>query len=343
MSLHQSRLKIVIIADDLTGALDAAAAFCSTHTHVLVAVDLAAFEQALASEADVVAVSTQSREISPADAYTRVKWVVKQCTNCIIFKKIDSRLKGNIASELDALPNQPLLVAPALPSFGRYVASSHVCGLGVDSPIDIKAILGTHASTALIPDCREDHHLDTALADISEKTILVGARGLAYALAKKMGITNTTPAPLSASTAVVIGSTDPITLHQVESLPATLVQHLAAPSGVYNGTPLRTKIPVLQATTGTKMSPAAVGVNLALSFKPIVQQYNNFIVSGGATAEAVLSALDIKVLTLEGELLPGIPVAHTPCWRIVTKSGGFGHPSALLDIIGSKYTDSGEL
>ena len=56
---------LAIIADDLTGALDTAAPFAASPRGVAVASRPGALAAALAADADVVAVSTRSREIAP--------------------------------------------------------------------------------------------------------------------------------------------------------------------------------------------------------------------------------------------------------------------------------------
>lgn len=56
------------------------------------------------------------------------------------------------------------------------------------------------------------------------------------------------------------------------------------------------------------------------------------VLSGGVTAEAVLDAMDVEILTVEEEILPGLPLSAANGWRIVTKSGGFGAPSTLNDL-----------
>ena len=48
------------------------------------------------------------------------------------------------------------------------------------------------------------------------------------------------------------------------------------------------------------------------------------------TAGAVLEALGLNVLHLAGEALPGLPLVRAGGFAIVTKSGGFGAPDALV-------------
>jgi uncharacterized protein YgbK (DUF1537 family) len=64
----------------------------------------------------------------------------------------------------------------------------------------------------------------------------------------------------------------------------------------------------------------------------------SLLITGGDTALHVLSALDAEGIDLQEEVLAGIPLglmyggkAHNI--RIVTKAGGFGSSSALLEVI----------
>ena len=58
---------------------------------------------------------------------------------------------------------------------------------------------------------------------------------------------------------------------------------------------------------------------------------------GGETADAILGALGVGVLEVEGEILPGVPVSRMVLdgrtVRLVTKSGGFGDADALVAVV----------
>lgn len=327
--------KLIIIADDLTGAFDASAPFCSSQTLVLIATSPEHLPEALKRGADIIAVSSQSREIEPRAAYDKVAQIVSQIpSNTTIFKKVDSRMKGNVAIELNALPERPLLVAPALPSFDRLVKSGKVCGFGVNDPIDIAEALGEHASKSTIIDTHCTLDLDKAVANYPEH-LLVGARDLASALARKWGIENSTAEPLSGKIAIAIGSRDPITLGQIEALPASAYHHILAPDGIGSESSSDARIVLLQATSGPQpQSSLTVAKAFAKSFIPLTEHRDGLVLSGGATAEALLNALQLGVVELEGELLPGLPVAKSGNWRIATKSGGFGDVDTLCQLIG---------
>ena len=99
-----------VIADDLTGACDSAVQFANVGLRTVVSLDGPV-------EAEVVAYSTDSRDkpgVMPAIAGAP-----------IIFKKIDSTLRGNtradILAALDAYGFDTAVVNPAFPEMGRVV------------------------------------------------------------------------------------------------------------------------------------------------------------------------------------------------------------------------------
>ena len=113
-----------IIADDLTGAADAAAAYGPTHTScVILDVDFTW------PEADILSVNTESRYLAAEEAASAVTAAVVQALgqNRQVFKKIDSLLRGNVGPEVAAALASVsngrgrglALVAPAFPGTGR--------------------------------------------------------------------------------------------------------------------------------------------------------------------------------------------------------------------------------
>lgn len=311
-------LRLAIIADDLTGALDAAAPFAARGLRVEVALSPDTVAAAVASEAEVVAVNTRSREVAPELARAAAAQALAALPETALFKKIDSRMKGNIAAELSAFGYSRALIAPAIPAFGRMVRGGHVVGFGVDSPIAITL-------PGIVPDTVTNADLDAALAAHPD-ALPVGARGLAEALARRMTGAAPRPAPLAGPNGLfVIGSRDAITLAQVAAsgLPVT-----PAPNGIASAAPQG--IAILQATPGTApIPPTEVAANLARSIRT---PDGTLFITGGATAEAILSALGLTTLRLLGEAMPGLPVARAGDLTVVTKSGGFGDPQTLASL-----------
>ena len=55
----------------------------------------------------------------------------------------------------------------------------------------------------------------------------------------------------------------------------------------------------------------------------------DLVVSGGATARAVLAALGIRILRPVAELHHGAVVSHAGIRRVVTRPGSYGDPTSL--------------
>jgi uncharacterized protein YgbK (DUF1537 family) len=327
--------ELVIIADDLTGALDSAAPFAMRGISTVVALSPDVLEDAIATGARVVGVSTNSREIGADDARDAVRLAMSALpTGTRLFKKVDSRLKGNIAAELDAMPHGRSLLVPAIPSFGRWVKAGKLGGFGVSEPIDVASRVGHHASTASIPDTATQAEIDAALAFAHD--LLVGARGLAEAAARAMApqaLVPDTSLP-AAPTYCIIGSTDPITLAQVAFLRTRMPEanYIAAPNGVGPAhLPSPSPLTILQATAGAEPGNGlAVANALAETLLRLDPPSGSvLVVSGGETAQFILGRLRIHVLDLEGEALPGLPFARARDLTVVTKSGGFGAEDTL--------------
>ncbi|MDP9989096.1 uncharacterized protein YgbK (DUF1537 family), partial [Arthrobacter oryzae] len=120
-----------IIADDLTGAADAAAAYGPTHSSSVI-LDL----DSSWPEADILSVNTESRYLSAEDAAAAVTAAVVRALeqDRQVFKKIDSLLRGNVGAEVAAALGRVsegrgrglALVAPAFPGTGRTTVGGMV-------------------------------------------------------------------------------------------------------------------------------------------------------------------------------------------------------------------------
>lgn len=117
--------KLAIIADDLTGANDTGVQFSKKGLSTGVITDLDRIEEAL-KDLDVLVVDTESRFDIKEKAYDKVFKAAKILDkNNIdyIYKKLDSTLRGNIGSEIEAVMEaskaEIAIVVPALPQNGR--------------------------------------------------------------------------------------------------------------------------------------------------------------------------------------------------------------------------------
>lgn len=122
-------IKLLVIADDLTGALDTGVQFAKKGIPTEVRIE-GAGKSLYAQEAGehaVVVVDTESRHISPEEAFVRVRDAArwgKAAGAAGFYKKTDSTLRGNIGAEIagliDGCPSDlPLIFVPAFPALKR--------------------------------------------------------------------------------------------------------------------------------------------------------------------------------------------------------------------------------
>lgn len=118
--------KLLIIADDLTGANDTGVQFAKKGIPVFVHTGTPGDLQGLADGFQVLVVNTESRHLAKHEAAERVKRVVELGIEAGIthfYKKTDSSLRGNIGSELEALMvtsgSRVLPFVPAYPKLQR--------------------------------------------------------------------------------------------------------------------------------------------------------------------------------------------------------------------------------
>ena len=121
--------RILVLADDLSGAADCGIAF--TRSGLSAVVILSEGPAAVTRAApDVLAVDADSRRLPPeAAAAINARMARRYLSDDLVFyKKIDSALRGNVAAELAALT--PLaglaIVAPAFPATGRVTRGGRV-------------------------------------------------------------------------------------------------------------------------------------------------------------------------------------------------------------------------
>ena len=121
-----------IIADDLTGANDTALQFKlnGADTNILLNENVSEIQEHIPQ---AWAISTESRNGTPACAFDKVKKAIELFTDKInpdfFYKKIDSTVRGNIAVEvisaLEALDWDAAVIMPAFPSEGRTTVGGY--------------------------------------------------------------------------------------------------------------------------------------------------------------------------------------------------------------------------
>lgn len=117
--------RLAIIADDLSSATDCGAQVVRSGLSVVVPFGGYSLPTQ-AHTAQVISIDTDSRSLSAARAYSKVKMATEQLvaegwTN--FYKSVDSTLRGNIGAEIEAVLEvvKPdcAVIAPAFPKYGR--------------------------------------------------------------------------------------------------------------------------------------------------------------------------------------------------------------------------------
>lgn len=117
--------KVLIVADDLTGALDSAVQFATRDVKPAVTIAGGRGER-IETDSPVRVIDTESRDVSADEAAARVADALDlvQCdTATLAYKKIDSTLRGKLGAEIATVSrrlHRPLiLIAPAYIEAGR--------------------------------------------------------------------------------------------------------------------------------------------------------------------------------------------------------------------------------
>ena len=113
--------RVLVVADDLTGATDTGHAFATRDEATRVAVR----PDSAVVESTVRVANTDSRYVDPRTAAERVTRAVDGFDG-LVYDKVDSTLRGNVVAEADAVMDATDarfgVVAPAAPELGRVTA-----------------------------------------------------------------------------------------------------------------------------------------------------------------------------------------------------------------------------
>jgi D-threonate/D-erythronate kinase len=221
-----------ILADDLTGALDSAAAFGAGVPVYLdqppldLLADSPAYSRSATHESSAVSVvATATRDADRATLPGALAACAPWLRDAgLAFKKVDSLLRGNTLEEVRWLAVQGgftrVIMAPAFPAQGRYMLRDHLAVIPASEPPDAQHIQGENVRTALqntawpagcelvLPQVASDADLDGLCAHYLQadgRTLWCGSAGLAAALARRWGCTQSVED--NASSAISAGST----------------------------------------------------------------------------------------------------------------------------------------
>ena len=349
--------RIAIIADDLTGALDTASPFACRGAKTFCFTEPAAIDISVAEGADVISVSTNSRNLPSDHAATKVNAVaqsIRALSPDIVLKKIDSRLKGNVAVECDAVASvfgrDHLLVVPAAPDVGRYVIKGAVEGAGVSQSIEVWPLFADSICQVRIPDVASHVVMQNEVRTFMDErgTLPVCSRGFAVALAEYLyPDRDLEEASLNQPWLVAVGSRDMVTTAQCTAL-CRMSGFICrdAPDGRIGTVPLTWQALVLQCTGKHIEGLETVALRFAEGVQTTIRagEPHTVLCSGGDTARAVLQTLGQTCLQVLGEAAPGLPMSRISLngrgITFISKSGGFGNPATLLDLFANQQRHS---
>ncbi|BDZ45516.1 four-carbon acid sugar kinase family protein [Naasia aerilata] len=357
---------IAIIADDLSGAAETVGAVAGGAF-----AELRLMPAATPSTAPVVAIDTNTRGRSQHEAQVALREALATLpAGAVLYKKIDSLLRGNLSSEVALLRalSHRIVVVTAVPRVGRTsvggvvhldgvplhetsawehetrpAPSSTAAALGVPSTVisaatvrsaDLGAAMLEAFAADLVAVCDAETEADLELiaAALDPRATIVAAAGLARALAPRFALAAGVPrfAPGADRVVTVVGSQAPSAISQVECMDA--VWHCVVPGAA----------PDLGAGDAVvTLAPGEwAGDDLVRAFTAIARSIRglpgrtDLVLTGGDTARRVLDALGVVSLFPEYEIQDGAVLSCTDNgFVVVTRPGSYGAEDGLQRIV----------
>ncbi len=124
-------LKLLIITDDFTGALDTGIQFTKQGVKIQIAVEQNPENISISDSTQVLVIDLETRPLTAQQAYEIVKYVMiwaKRKNIDYIYKKTDSALRGNVGAELKAVSDvykACVYFIPAFPIIGRITKNGN--------------------------------------------------------------------------------------------------------------------------------------------------------------------------------------------------------------------------
>lgn len=362
-------MKVLVLADDLTGAGDTVVAFARSGWSALLSLS-GGWAELPAEDAVALTLDTRNDERA-AEVTARA---VADLGGDRIYLKIDSTVRGRVAEQVRGAlagrrrthPGSFAVVCPAYPAMGRTVVDGLVAVDGIPvhegpaghdpvTPVrssELRDLIpgsvlaeganaaalrrAAHETDVVLVDASEQADLDrvaTAVADLGPDAIPVGSAGLATALARVWGGPTTQPAERVAvpegSRALIVVSS----LHETaRAQVARLRERVAAD-----------RLPVdLLVTPEERDVDAGVRRARELAVEAAAAlgtgEHGLLVLVGGDGAAQTLLALGATGVRVSDALVEGVPVGtivggpHAGL-AVATKAGGFGNEQTLTQII----------
>ncbi|MCA0405311.1 MAG: hypothetical protein LCH39_04080 [Proteobacteria bacterium] len=352
-----------LLADDMTGALDSAAAFVPVFGPMPVSGAL--------SDHPTQVLDSATREVEAEQAAAQVRLLapfLAPAPGRLSFFKVDSLLRGNAGAELAAILERQrfdqVIMANAMPFQGRWTRGGRQVHLrdGVETPTgeDLPHTLPRHGVKVRFArptdgvgpgvtlfDCESQADLDAIVRaglEAAGTTLWVGSGGLAGALARTMTRDAVPPPAFSGPVLGLIGSQHPTMLAQLRQVetyveavadhgPATVARIARRLSGA--------RVAFLLCDLPAGMIRSEAHARIDARFAGLVRALEPpglLFVSGGETLHSLMLPLHAEALEVVGEIEPGAPVSRLlgGPWRgtlVLSKSGAFGSEDFLVRLL----------
>ncbi|HEY4040819.1 MAG TPA: four-carbon acid sugar kinase family protein [Rhodopila sp.] len=349
-----------LLADDLTGALDTAAEFVALAGEMPVVWALDG-QMKLQGSAGL---DSGTRELGASAAVVAVGGLLGLLEGAdIAFKKIDSLLRGPALDEIAACARAGLwrscVLAPAFPYQGRVtraarqyarsaeewtaVSADLVAGLRARG---VPAVNGTAdvdlPSGVSVFDAESDADLRRVVWTVrrcTEGILWIGTGGLAQALAAGHG--QPAPKPLPRPVLGVFGSDQSVTAGQLAACEEHWLDIEAEAIDAIPGRLDKAGLALVSFRLPLATPRAMAAARIAAGIKRLIDRVDppgTVVVAGGETLRSLCDAACATNLLVQGRLVPGVPrsIIQGGPWHgvtVVSKSGAFGHPALLRELI----------
>jgi uncharacterized protein YgbK (DUF1537 family) len=352
----------MLLADDLTGALDTSAEFVGACGPF----DVVWLTDSLVSGNQSFAIDSGTRERDAREAAAIVRRIAPRLEGAdIAYKKIDSLLRGPWVAELEACLQFGLwdacIVAPAFPHQGRITRAGRQCQRMPDGSwnevapaiIDqfrerrLEARL-TVKHTALqkgisIFDAERDDDLDGIVRigrDFSGRVLWCGSGGLAAALVRGSDVSVSTQ--LKTPLLGIFGSDHAVTAAQLSQCEAVMLRSCdvgADIDGIKRA--LGRGVALIRLETSGAVSRVEAAEHFASEMARLAKAIDppqTLLIAGGETLKAQMIAIEARALRIIGRLEPGVPksVILGGPWAgvdVISKSGAFGPPDLWFSLL----------
>ncbi len=343
-------MQIVAVADDLSGATETLAALSLWGAKVWLNTENPTVLLDELQAANSFVIDSNTRLMSEVDAGHKAKQIAGILANSakelIIFHKVDSLLRGNLAAEVEeAKVHGPVVLAVANPETDRTTLNGVVLVRGLEmhltdlwssesgqpwasiaqslgtassivvsldsvrrGPFELAKVLAEHAKSdsVMICDSETDEDLDAIAAAAQQicNVQLFGSAGLARALARivRPSVASTeTPTNVSREVTVIVGSNASSSNRQVAHLDELGIKWM----------------------TFRPEHDQEASFNAAIG--------SSLVLTGGATARAILENLGVEWLRPFHEIETGMVASSTSTSQaVVIKPGSYGDDHTLV-------------